>query len=253
MPIVGVSVALTAVILFVFLVASVWSERAMSSVAAASAVSIDITGHQWWWEVEYEDPTPSHRARTANEIHIPVGQPVVLKVTSHDVIHSLWIPNLQGKRDLIPGYTTAIWLQADRPGVYRGQCAEFCGLQHAHMALMVTAESNDQFQQWLTAQWQEAALPSSPTEYRGRDVFLASTCTQCHTVRGTIAGATLGPDLTHVASRGTLAAATIPNTIGHRAGWVVDSQRIKPGNRMPPNSIRGDDLQALLAYLGNLK
>jgi len=243
----------TVVILFVLLAASMETGRAVGSLGAPSAVTIDVTGYQWWWSVEYEDPNPSLRVTTANEIHIPVGRPVALKVTSHDVIHSLWIPNLQGKRDLIPGYTTAIWIQADRPGVYRGQCAEFCGYQHAHMALYVTAESDPQFQRWLAAQRQPGATPTTETERHGRDVFLAATCTQCHTIRGTIAGAKLGPDLTHVAARGTIAAGTLPNTRGHLAGWVLDSQSIKPGNRMPPNSLAGDDLQALLSYLEGLK
>jgi cytochrome c oxidase subunit 2 len=250
---VAMAVGATVVILFGVLLASFLTERAVSARGAASAVTIDITGYQWWWQIEYEDPNPSLRVTTANEIHIPIGRPVALKVTSRDVIHSFWVPNLQGKRDLIPGYTTAIWIQADRPGVFRGQCAEFCGYQHAHMAFYVTAESDDEFQRWLTAQRAEAATPSSDTERHGRDVFLSSTCTQCHTIRGTIAGARLGPDLTHVASRGTIAAGTLPNTVGHLAGWVSDSQSIKPGNRMPPNAISGDDLQALLVYLERLK
>jgi cytochrome c oxidase subunit 2 len=252
-PPVAMAIAATAAILLLLLVADIWTGRAVASLGAASAVSIDVTGHQWWWEVEYEDALPSQRVKTANEIHIPVGRPVVLKVTSHDVIHSLWVPNLHGKRDLIPGYTTALWIQADRPGIYRGQCAEFCGVQHAHMAFFVTAESNDQFERWLSARRQEAPPPTTPAEQKGQHVFLSSTCTQCHTIRGTIAGASLGPDLTHVASRGTLAAGTIPNSIGHLGGWVVDPQRIKPGNHMPPNSIAGDDLQALLSYLESLK
>jgi len=250
---VAIAVAATVVILFGVLVASFVTERAVSARGASSAVTIDITGSQWWWNVEYEDTNASLRVTTANEIHIPVGRPVALKVTSHDVIHSFWVPNLQGKRDLVPGYTTAIWIQADRPGVYRGQCAEFCGYQHAHMAMYVTAEPDEDFQRWLTAQRAQAATPSTERERHGRDVFLSSTCTQCHTIRGTIAGARLGPDLTHVASRGTIAAGTLPNTRGHLAGWVSDSQSIKPGNRMPPNAISGDDLQALLAYLERLK
>jgi cytochrome c oxidase subunit 2 len=233
---VAVAVAATAAILFAVLVGSFWVERSVSAIGAPSAVTIDITGYQWWWDVIYEDPNPSLRVRTANEIHIPVGRPVVLKVTSQDVIHSFWVPNLQGKRDLIPGYTTALWIQADRPGVYRGQCAEFCGYQHAHMAFFVTAERDDEFQRWLTAQREPAAAPMTESDRHGRDVFLSSTCTQCHTIRGTIAGATLGP-----------------NTVGHLAGWIADSQSIKPGNRMPPNSVSGDDLQALLAYLERLK
>jgi len=247
------STALTIVILLVLLVASVWTGRAMSSLGAASAVSIKVTGHQWWWQVDYEAGVPSQRVTTANEIHIPVGQPVVLKVTSSDVIHSFWVPNLDGKRDLIPGYTTAIWIQADRPGVYRGQCAEFCGYEHAKMALYVTAEDGTAFSRWLADQRKPAATPQNADERQGRDVFLRSSCTQCHTIRGTIAGAVLGPDLTHVATRGTIAAGLLPNTPGHLAGWIADPQRIKPGNRMPPNSIDGEDLQALLTYLESLR
>jgi cytochrome c oxidase subunit 2 len=250
---VTLAVGATVVILFVLLVATVFTGRAIASPREDAAVVIDLIGHQWWWEAVYEHATPSQRFRTANELHIPVGRPVVFKVTSHDVIHSLWVPNLHGKRDLIPGYTTSIWLQADKPGVYRGQCAEFCGYQHARMALYVTAESDDEFQKWSANQRKEAPQPSTDEQTRGRDVFLHSTCTQCHTIRGTIAGAVLGPDLTHVATRGTIAAGTLPNERGQLAGWILDSQSIKPGNRMPPNSIRGDDLQALLSYLESLK
>src|SRR3954470_1125567 len=146
---VAVAVGLTVCVLLVLLVASVWTGRTVMSAQAASAVTINVTGHQWWWEIEYDDAIPARRVLTANEMHVPVGRPVVLKVTSVDVIHSLWVPNLQGKRDLIPGYTTAIWWQANQPGIYRGQCAEFCGLQHAHMALDVVAEPDAAFQRWL--------------------------------------------------------------------------------------------------------
>jgi cytochrome c oxidase subunit 2 len=166
---VSVGVGATVLTLFVLLVASVWTGRAVASLGAASAVTINLTGYQWWWDAEYEDGTPSQRFHTANELHIPVGRPVVLKVTSHDVIHSFWVPNLHGKRDLIPGYTTAIWIQADKPGVYRGQCAEFCGLQHARMALYVTAESNTDFEKWRMNQRREAAQPSNDDLRRGRD------------------------------------------------------------------------------------
>jgi cytochrome c oxidase subunit 2 len=252
-PVVMIAVAVTVATLFVLLGASVWTNRAVASLGAASAVTIELTGHQWWWEVVYESGAPNEQFRTANEIHIPVGRPVALKVTSADVIHSIWIPNLQGKRDLIPGYTTAIWLQADRPGVYRGQCAEFCGMQHAHMALFVTAESNDRFERWRADQIKPAAEPLSEEARTGRDVFLHATCGQCHTIRGTIAGATMGPDLTHLATRGSLGSGTLPNTRGHLGGWLSDSQQIKPGNHMPPNSLRGDDLQALLTYLEGLR
>jgi cytochrome c oxidase subunit 2 len=247
------AIGTTVVILLGLLIASVWTNRAVASLGASSAVTISITGHQWWWEAEYESATPSERFLTANELHIPVGRPVALKVTSTDVIHSIWIPNLHGKRDLIPGYTTAIWLQADRPGLYRGQCAEFCGLQHAHMALYVVAEADDQFEKWRAGQIKAAIEPSTDQERRGRDVFLHGTCTECHTVRGTIAGARLGPDLTHLASRGTIGAGTLPNMRGHLAGWIADPQQIKPGVRMPPNSVPGEDFQRLLAYLETLK
>jgi cytochrome c oxidase subunit II len=250
---VTIGVAVTVLTLFVLLVASIWTGRAVASLGAESAVTINLTGHQWWWEAEYENSMPSQRFRTANELHIPVGRPVVLKVTSRDVIHSFWVPNLHGKRDLIPGQTTAIWLQADQPGVYRGQCAEFCGLQHARMALYVTAESSSDFEKWRMNQVREAPRPSSDDERRGRDTFLRSTCTQCHTIRGTIAGGAVGPDLTHLASRGTIAAGTLPNTRGHLAGWVLDAQGVKPGSRMPPNSIPAGDVQVLLTYLESLK
>jgi cytochrome c oxidase subunit 2 len=250
---VAVAVGLTAVTVVFLFAASVWTNRAIASLGAASAVTVKVVGHQWWWEIEYEDAVASRTFRTANEIHIPVGRPVVFKVTSKDVIHSLWIPNLHGKRDLIPGYTTAIWMQADRPGVFRGQCAEFCGLQHAHMSLFVTAETEADFERWAAGQRQPAVEPTDAEGLRGREVFLHTTCTQCHTIRGTIAGATMGPDLTHVAARGSIGAGTLPNRRGHLGGWISDAQQIKPGNHMPPNALPGEDLQALLTYLGTLK
>ncbi|HEV2706187.1 MAG TPA: c-type cytochrome, partial [Pyrinomonadaceae bacterium] len=207
----------------------------------------------WWWEVEYDNRNPSLNVTTANEIHIPVGRPVFFRLTSNDVIHSFWVPNLHGKTDLIPGRETTTWLRADRAGTFRGQCAEFCGHQHAHMALTVVAEAPEQFQAWYDAQLKPAREPATPAEARGREVFLTSPCVMCHKIQGTDAGGNAGPDLTHLASRPTLAAGTLENTRGHLAGWVVDSQKIKPGNRMPPNNIEPDDLQALLDYLQSLK
>ena len=260
---VGIAAGVTVITLFVLLVASVRTGRAIGSSPSPggptpgeplySAVSINVIGHQFWWEIEYEDQTPSQRVTTANEIHIPVGRPIVLKVTSRDVIHSFWAPNLNGKRDLIPGYTTAIWLQADRAGIYRGQCAEFCGKQHAHMAFEIVAESDPTFERWLDAQRQSAVEPHDDQGARGKDVLLKHQCVLCHTVRGTPAQGRIGPDLTHIASRGKIAAATLPNTSGHLAGWVVDAQQIKPGSQMPPNALGADDLQALLVYLESLK
>jgi len=247
------AVGATVVILFGLLIASVWTGRAVASLGATSAVTIEIVGHQFWWEVQFDDADPSRRVTTANELHVPGGRPVVLKVTSRDVIHSFWAPNLHGKRDLIPGYTTAIWIQADRPAVYRAQCAEFCGKQHAHMALDVVAETEAQFERWLDAQRKPAAEPANESEARGRDAFMRRQCVLCHSIRGTLARGLVGPDLTHLASRGKLAAGTLPNTRGHLGGWIMNSQEIKPGNLMPPNLMTSDELQSLLTYLEILK
>jgi cytochrome c oxidase subunit 2 len=250
---VSLAVGATVVILLGLLVASIWTGRLVGSVQASSAVTIEIVGHQWWWEVHYDDAVPSRRVVTANEFHIPVNRPVVLKVTSRDVIHSFWVPNLQGKRDLIPGYTTALWIQADRPGVFRGQCAEFCGLQHAHMAMAVVAETDAQFNAWLDAMRQPAAPPHDAAAEHGRDVFMRSRCAGCHAIKGTDAAGQIAPDLTHVATRGTLGAGTLPNTADHLLRWIQDPQRAKPGNQMPPNPLSPDEVQALTAYLGTLR
>jgi cytochrome c oxidase subunit 2 len=251
--IVSLSVTVTIVILFGLLVGSIWTARLGAARPFSNAVSIMLTGHQWWWEVEYEDAVPSRRVTLANDLHIPVGRPVVIKVTSRDVIHSFWVPNLAGKRDLIPGYTTAIWLQADRPGVYRGQCAEFCGRQHANMAIEVRAESESDFNQWLENQRQNAMTPADTSSERGPTVFIAGQCVACHAIRGTPAHGLLGPDLTHLATRSTLGAGTLPNSRDRLAEWILNSQQFKPGNLMPPNIMADDDLRALVAYLGTLK
>ena len=253
---VGAAVGVTAIILMVFLAASVLIGRRMTTLTtlqASSAVTIEITGHQWWWEIQYDDAVPSRRVTTANELHIPTHRPVVLKVTSRDVIHSFWVPNLQGKRDLIPGYTTAIWMQADRSGFFRGQCAEFCGLQHAHMALDVVAESDREFEGWLASMRQPGRDPPDDLARRGHDVFMRARCAVCHTVKGTEALGQVAPDLTHIATRSTLGAGTLPNTPEMLAEWIKDPQRAKPGNQMPPNPLSDQDVAALVAYLGTLK
>lgn len=250
---VGGSTALTVVILLGLLVASVITGRALSTIPASNAMNVEITGHQWWWEVEYPDFPPYQRVRTANEIHIPVGRPVRIKVTSQDVIHSFWAPNLHGKIDLIPGHLNVTWLQADRPGDYRGQCAEFCGFQHAHMAFHVIAESPAEFNAWLDRQRQTAAMPQSPDERKGQEVFLSTACIVCHAIRGTDAHGAIAPDLTHVASRRMIAAGTLPNDRDHLSQWILDSQRIKPGNRMPPMKLQSEQLEPLLSYLQILK
>jgi cytochrome c oxidase subunit II len=247
------AVGITVVILLVFMIASVVAGRGLTSPRGPGAVTIDAIGHQWWWEFQYRDLTPSDFVTSPNELHIPVGVPIHIKAYSRDVVHSFWVPNLHGKRDLIPGQVTNFWIQADRPGVYRGQCAEFCGHQHANMAFAVVAEPMEKFQSWIQHQRQAAPEPQSDQAKRGQQVFLQTTCAMCHTVRGTSAGSRVGPELTHVGSRMTIAAGTLPNTRGHLAGWVIDSQSIKPGNRMPPNPLSPEDLQAVLTYLRSLR
>lgn len=248
-----IAVALTVLILVGMATSSVIAGRGTYSPSGAGAITVDVVGHQWWWDFQYHDITPSDVFTSPNELHIPVGVPVVLKVMSTDVIHSFWVPNLMAKRDLIPGIITNTWIQADEPGVYRGQCAEFCGHQHAHMAFNVVAEPMEKFQAWVRQQRQAGAEPATDAQRRGRDVFMQSPCVTCHSIRGTEAGSHVGPELTHVASRLTLAAGTLPNARGHLAGWIANSQSIKPGNRMPPNALAPEDLQALLAYVRSLR
>jgi cytochrome c oxidase subunit II len=250
--VVGAS-AVTIVILFGLLFASVITGRALGTLGSAEGLVIEITGNQWWWDVEYHNPDPSLRVRTANELHIPVGRQVRIQLKSNDVIHSFWVPNLHGKMDLIPGRQTALWLQADTPGVYRGQCAEYCGLQHAHMAFSVIAESSDEFERWLTAQRQPAPPPATPEQVRGLEIVERGPCALCHAVAGTVAGGRTAPDLTHLATRSTIAAGTAPNTPGYLAGWIADPQHLKPGAKMPATGLSAEDLQAVLAYLETLK
>ncbi|HEX3281843.1 MAG TPA: cytochrome c oxidase subunit II [Pyrinomonadaceae bacterium] len=252
--IVTVATAVTIAILFAFMVDSFFVGRGMTAeLERKQGVHIEITGHQWWWEVRYQDVDASSIFTTANEIHIPVGVPVTFSLKASDVIHSFWVPNLHGKKDLIPGKISTIWLQADKPGIYRGQCAEYCGHQHAHMALWIFAEPREQFDAWRRAQIQGAASPATASQQKGQEVFLKSACVMCHAISGTPAGSNIGPNLTHLASRNTIAAATLPNDRQHLEQWVGDSQQIKPGNRMPPNKFSAEDMQALLDYLQSLK
>jgi cytochrome c oxidase subunit 2 len=252
-PVVVGAVGVTVVVLFVLLALSARAGHALSALEPRAAVTIELTGRQWWWEVEYADEPPSQRFTTANEIHVPVGHGVIVKATANDVIHSFWVPNLHGKVDLIPGRTNTRRFQVDTPGVYRGQCAEFCGLQHAHMALLVVAEPLESFEAWRQAQRSNAREPTEDPQRRGRDVFLSLPCVMCHSVRGTPAGGRTAPDLTHLKSRRMLAAGTVPNTRGHLAAWVLDPQAIKPGNHMPPSGLSADEVQALLAWLDSLQ
>lgn len=250
---VGISIFITVITLFVILVVSVITGKRVEGLTSKNPVSIQITGHQWWWEITYPNSQADQTVTTANEIHVPVGVPIVVMTNSKDVIHSFWAPNITGKRDLLPGYSSSFSFQIDKPGTYHGQCAEFCGLQHAHMGFSIVAESVDEFQAWQQQQLKPAVDPSSSEAIRGREVFLTHTCLMCHTIRGTDAGSRVGPDLTHVASRNMIAAETLPNTTGALAGWIVDPQRIKPGTLMSPNPLSGDDLQAVVTYLQSLR
>jgi cytochrome c oxidase subunit 2 len=249
---VGAAIGITVVTLFVVLVLSVITGKRVEGMTSQNPLTIQITGHQWWWEITYPNSQADQTVTTANEIHVPVGTPVVVLTSSNDVIHSFWAPNITGKRDLLPGYSSAFSFHIDQPGIYHGQCAEFCGLQHAHMGFSIVAEPPDQFQAWQQQQLKSAIEPSTSEAIHGRQVFLTHACLMCHTIRGTDAGSRLGPDLTHVASRNMIAAETLPNTAGALAGWVVDPQRIKPGTKMSPNPLTPDDLQAVVAYLQSL-
>ncbi len=301
--------AATVVILVVAFVATAATLRAAARPPDAPAITVDVTGHMWWWEAQYRDSLPEHTFTTANELHIPVGRPVRIRLRTADVIHSFWIPELAGKTDLIPGQRNETWIQADRPGRYRGQCAEYCGMEHAKMALYVVADPPAAFERWAEGQRQSApalvpaaimsaatgranqpvgeSMPATappPTATgaavhgfgppvpapspvvapsaasaggdslarAGQAVFLAN-CGACHAVRGSDALGRLGPDLTHVASRETIAGGILPNTTGNLAGWVANAQGAKPGSRMPTLPLPPNDLLAVVHYLQTLR
>jgi cytochrome c oxidase subunit 2 len=217
--------------------------------ASTTPITIEVAGRQWFWEVRY----PGARVVTANEIHIPARTRVNVVALTGDVIHSFWVPQLNRKIDMIPGRRNRILLYADEPGRYRGQCAEFCGLQHAHMAMYVYAQEPADFERWLHAQAAPAQPPATPAQRAGRQAFAANACGSCHTIRGTGADGDVGPDLTHVGSRATLAALTLPNDAAALARWLRDPQHVKPGNRMPDLGLSDRDVDALVAYLEGLK
>lgn len=239
----------------ILLVASTINDRAIArSGRAGDPLTIEVRGHKFWWEIKYRDPLNPHRQfTTANEIHIPAGRPVRLLLESADVIHSFWVPNLNGKVDLIPGRTNDIVLQVREPGVYRGQCAEFCGVQHAKMGMLVIAHSLGEFDAWWERQLLPHDRPSDAIALRGHDVFMRNGCGTCHTIRGTDAKARVAPDLSHFGTRRTIAAGTLPNSPGHLGGWISDPQGIKPGSYMPAIPLTGDDLQAVIHYLRGLR
>jgi cytochrome c oxidase subunit II len=238
------------VLVALFGVADLWLVQKTAPPAQGStAMTIRVIGHQWFWEVRY----PGTKAVTANEIHIPARTRVQVVATTDDVIHSFWVPELNRKVDMIPGQENRVLLYANQPGVYRGQCAEFCGLEHAHMAMKVFAQPPKAFHAWLRGQERPAAKPVTAEQRSGQRIFLANACSSCHTIRGTSAQGTIGPDLTHVAGRTTLAAVTIPNTPRALERWIKDPQHIKPGNKMPGLDLSDSDFRALRAYLERLR
>ncbi|RQR59928.1 cytochrome c oxidase subunit II [Burkholderia sp. Bp9125] len=248
-PGVWIGSAVSAVLLFGVLVYMLCVLAAVASPPRPPALTIVVTARDWWWQADYAG---SDGVVTANEIHIPVGEPVQIELKSADVIHAFWVPQLAGKTQTIPGQTNRQWLQADRPGVYRGQCSQYCGAQHAHMALEVVAEPRDAFRAWYAAQRDAAHAPRTDAERHGRDIF-AARCAGCHTVRGTAAAGDAGPDLTHVGSRRLLAAGTLDNTPDNLRRWIADAQRIKPASQMPSIALAPGDASDLAAYLAALR
>lgn len=249
----GVTVALSAVILTSVFIASERTLSAMHHAAQDDELRISVKGWQWWWEVTYAIAGSSDTIASANEIHIPVGRRVRVDATSGDVIHSLWVPNLQGKIDLVPGRTHSLSLQADRPGVSRAPCAEYCGMQHAHMTLLVIAHAPADFERWLANERLAAVPPADSLRAAGAALFARAQCAYCHLVRGTSSLGKLGPVLTHFASRRTIAAATLDNTPEHLTAWLENPQRLKPGTRMPAVPLTPSDLTALVAFVSALR
>jgi cytochrome c oxidase subunit II len=247
-----IGVALSTLALFGAMAWNAYTMAAINKPSRKPAVTIEVIGHQWWWQFRYKSDDPSQIFETANEAHIPTGAPVRIEVRTEDVIHSFWIPSLGEKIDLVPGQTNVTWFDAATPGVYRGQCAEYCGRQHAHMGIAVVAEAPQAFDAWRSAQLKTVQKQQSGNLAHGEALFQAR-CGACHTVRGTLAGGKLGPDLTHVASRGGLASNTMQNTIATLTGWIADPQRIKPGTKMPTLPLQATELTAISQYVQSLK
>jgi cytochrome c oxidase subunit II len=248
--IVGAGVVAPALVLLGAFVYTLQVQSAVAGPPATPAATIAIIGHTWWWEVHYLGPGG---ALTANEVHVPVGRPVRLELSTADVIHSFWVPQLAGKTDLIPGQENVTWIEAQRPGTYRAECAEYCGVQHANMDLIVVAEDSADYAAWIAKQAAPAVAPTDSLARAGATVFAAKACAGCHTIRGTAAAGRIGPDLTHLASRSTIAAGMMPNTRGALGGWISNAPAIKPGIIMPPIPMSSGELLALLGYLGTLR
>ncbi len=247
------STLVSLLLLAVLLVASIATGRDLDGIRAQKPVRVKITAHQWWWQIEYPGTRPDEQVTTANELHIPAGRPVELELTSADVIHSFWLPNLDGKYDLIPSHFVKAVISADRVGTYAGRCAEFCGYQHAHMDLLLIAQTPSEFEAWLAAQREPAAEPKTTGQRRGREVVESGACALCHTIAGTKALGGTGPDLTHLASRRTLAAGAAVRDPAALASWIQNPQRLKPGSQMPTIDLAAADLAAVVEYLETLR
>ena len=247
----GAAIA-TAVILVILLGSDLAIQRSVAP-RSDNPLAIRLTGHQWWWGAQYQNPNASDVFETANEIHVPIHRSIRLLLDSQDVIHSFWVPQIHGKKDLVPGHPTEFSFKVDRAGRYEGQCAEFCGYQHAHMGITIVAEEPAAFETWAAAQRKEAPPSETPSQIRGRHIFEHASCAMCHTVHGTTAASRVGPVLTHVASRSSLAAGTLPNTRDKLATWIVDPQGSKPGVLMPATELSKDDLNALLDFMETLR
>ena len=233
--------AVVLAVVFAFMLATM-VEITGATPAGEPVLRVKAIGHQWWWEYRYGDVV------SANELHIPVGTIVDLELSSADVIHSFWVPPLAGKIDMIPGQTNRLRLFARAPGTFEGQCAEFCGVEHAWMRIRVVALTREDYERWLANESRGASQGGE-----GERVFMANICVSCHTVRGTAAAGTSGPDLTHVGARATLGAGVLPNDVAAMRGWLADPQHFKPGSFMPRVPLSDADLDALAAYLGSLK
>ena len=253
-------IAFPVLVLSALLVYTLLASVTLVRAGAPPDLRIEVVGEMWWWRVRYLDRNGNQVMETANEVRIPTGQSVELSLSTADVIHSFWVPNLAGKTDMIPGTVNRLRIAADAPGIFRGQCAEYCGAQHANMAFNVVALPPQEFDAWLGHQSRPATHSSDLSDpldaqaLRGLQVFFTSDCAKCHTVRGTAAAGKDGPDLTHVGSRLSLAAAVLPNSIGAFGGWIAASQHIKPGNKMPSfDRLSAEDLRALAAYMESLQ
>ena len=245
--------ALVSVGLIILAVASFVTDSSDAQAAGKEKLAITVTGNQWWWDITYTSADASKTLRTANELHLPVGVPVRIFLNSNDVIHSFWVPSLAGKQDLIPGRQNDIILVPKKVGIYRGQCAEYCGVQHAKMALVVNVDSYPDFIKWWQHQLQTAPQPATAQALAGYKYVMSGPCSSCHTIGGTPAGGKIGPDLTHLASRRTIAAGSMPMSEGNLYGWVEDPQSLKPGSRMPTIGLEPQQLHAVVAYLETLK